>query len=540
MKLRDYQQRAIDQLYDWFRAGNEGNPCLVLPTGAGKSHIIAALCKDALQSWPETRILMLTHVKELIQQNAEKMREHWRNAPLGIYSASIGRRDLGEPITFAGIQSVRNKAAQIGHVDLILIDECHLVSHKEEGGYRKLISALKAINPSLRVVGLTATPYRLGHGLITDKPAIFDALIEPVTIQELVDGGYLSMLRSKVTAKALSTEGVHKRGGDFIESELQAAVDTDDNNAAVVAEIIERGKDRKSWLIFCSGVDHAQHIADRMNAEGIVTACVTGATPKGERERIIAAFKRGDIRALTNANVLTTGFDHPGIDLIAMLRPTMSAGLYVQMAGRGLRIAPGKVDCLVLDFAGNVATHGPIVAVEPPKRGETKGEGEAPVKVCDTCGELVHPSVRICPACLTPFPEPVKKELRLHSDDIMGLSGTDMPVSSWSWRVHTSRTSGRDMLRVTYYGAGLAGDAVDEYLPVCNPGYAGDKAMGLLAWMARKADATMPARPHDGDEYEWLKSVADAMDDARHPSIIEHKRDGKFYRVIRRDWNATE
>lgn len=540
MKLRDYQQRAIDMLHDWFRAGNEGNPCLVLPTGAGKSHIIAALCKDALQSWPETRVLMLTHVKELIQQNAEKMREHWRNAPMGIYSASIGRRDLGEPITFAGIQSVRNKASAIGHVDLILIDECHLVSHKDEGGYRTLIGELKAINPALRVVGLTATPYRLGHGLIIDAPAIFDALIEPVTIQELVDGGYLSMLRSKVTAKALSTDGVHKRGGEFIESELQAAVDTEDNNAAVVAETIERGKDRKSWLVFCSGVDHAQHICDRMNAEGIVTECVTGATPKGERERIIGAFKRGEIRALTNANVLTTGFDHPGIDLIAMLRPTMSAGLYVQMAGRGLRIAPGKVDCLVLDFAGNVATHGPIVAVEPPKRGETKGEGEAPVKVCETCGELVHPSVRICPACLTPFPEPVKKALSLRSDDIMGIEGVDMPVSSWAWHVHTSRTSGRDMLRVTYYGAGLAGDAITEYLPVCNPGYAGEKAMGLLAWMASKSGAVMPVKLHDGDEYEWLKSVADAMDDSRPPSMIEHKRDGKFHRVIRREWNATE
>ena len=184
--LRDYQQRAIDQLYAWFANGNKGNPCLVLPTGSGKSHIVAALCKDALQNWPDTRILMLTHVRELIEQNAEKMRLHWRGAPMGIYSAGLGRKQLGEPITFAGIQSIRKRASQVGHIDLCIIDECHLVSHKDEGGYRSFLAELKAINPALRVAGLTATPYRLGHGMITDKPALFDDLIEPVTIEELV------------------------------------------------------------------------------------------------------------------------------------------------------------------------------------------------------------------------------------------------------------------------------------------------------------------------------------------------------------------
>ena len=196
--LRPYQQRAIDQLYEWFKT-NTGNPCLVLPTGAGKSHIVAALCKDAVQNWSGTRILMLTHVKELIEQNAEKMRLHWPNAPMGIYSASIGKRQLGEPITFAGIQSVVKKADLLGHIDLVIIDECHLVNHKNEGGYRTLLADLQAINPNMRVVGLTATPFRLGHGLITDKPAIFDDLIEPASIDELIYHGYLSTLKSKVT-----------------------------------------------------------------------------------------------------------------------------------------------------------------------------------------------------------------------------------------------------------------------------------------------------------------------------------------------------
>jgi len=276
--LRDYQQRTIDQLYAWFEEGGNGNPCLVLPTGSGKSHIVAALCKDALQQWPETRVLMLTHVKELIEQNAEKMRQHWPGAPMGIYSASIGRKDLGEPITFAGIQSVRTKAKQLGHTDLVIIDECHLVNHKDEGGYRMLLEQLKAINPELRVVGLTATPYRLGHGLITDKPALFDALINPISIEELIYKGYLSTLRSKVTKAKLDVTGVHKRGGEFIESELQAAVDTDDKNQAVVQEVMALAGDRKAWLFFCAGVKHAEHIAEALRQLGVTAACVSGDT----------------------------------------------------------------------------------------------------------------------------------------------------------------------------------------------------------------------------------------------------------------------
>jgi len=522
--LRDYQQRSLDQLYAWLR-DNAGNPCLVLPTGAGKSHIVAALCKDALQNWPETRILMLTHVKELIEQNAEKMRQHWPGAPMGIYSASLRRKHLGEPITFAGIQSIRNKAQEIGHVDLVVIDECHLVSHKDEGGYRALLQALQATNPALRVIGLTATPYRLGHGLITDAPALFHGLIEPVTIEELVFKGHLSTLRSKRTTARLDTTGVHKRGGEFIEAELQAAVDTDLNNEEVVREAIALAGNRRSWLFFCAGVQHAEHIAETLRAHGIATGCITGSTARKEREETIAAFKAGELRALTNANVLTTGFDAPSIDLIVMLRPTMSASLYVQMAGRGMRVAPGKEDCRVLDFAGVVQTHGPITAVQPPKR-KGEGNGEVPMKVCDTCDELVHISVMICPACGTPFPAPEKIGFTLRNDDIMGIDGETLDVTSWHWREHTSRTSGKDMLAVTYYGS-LSDAPVTEYLTVLHEGYAGDKAMRLLSTLATNAGALLG---------NTLTESADALNDATPPTEVEFRKDGKFHRILKRTW----
>ncbi|MFN8993758.1 MAG: DEAD/DEAH box helicase [Pseudomonadota bacterium] len=526
--LRAYQQLAIDQLYDWM-GNHNGNPCLVLPTGAGKSHVVAALCKDAVQNWPETRILMLTHVKELIEQNAEKMLQHWPNAPMGIYSASIGKRQLGEPITFAGIQSVRNKANLLGHVDLIIIDECHLVSHKDEGGYRGLIDQLTQINPHLRVIGLTATPYRLGHGLITDKPAIFDGLIEPVTIPGLIEQGYLATLRSKVTTAKLSVDGVHKRGGEYIESELQAAVNTDPLNAAVVQEVIKLAGVRKSWLFFCAGIDHARNVAVMLNALGVPADVVTGDTSKKERAQIIADFKAGRLKALTNANVLTTGFDYPDIDLIAMLRPTLSPGLYVQMAGRGLRLKSHTDHCLVLDFAGVVARHGPIVAVEPPKKGGT-GEGDAPIKVCEHCGEINHAAFKNCSNCGEAFPEPEPPPPKLHNDDIMGLEGNEMDVKEWVWRIHESRTSGKEMLTVTYYGRNLSDKPVTEYITILHEGYAGEKARRTLIGMAFQAGVQInPA----GD----LEDIVQQMTNAAAPAELIYRLDGKFYRVLGRNWS---
>jgi DNA repair protein RadD len=506
---------------------NDGNVCMVLPTGAGKSVIIAEIMRNALQNWPETKTLMLCHQKELLEQNAEKMRQHWPGAPMGIYSASIGRKQLGEPITFAGIQSIRTKAQEVGHIDLVLIDECHLVSHNDEGGYRAFMAELQAINPALRVVGLTATPYRLGHGLITDAPAIFADLIEPVSIEELVFRGYLSKLRSKVTGARLDVSKVKKRGGEYIEADLQRAVDTDDQNHSVVREVIARAENRKAWLFFCTGVNHAQHVAEVLQEYGIAAACVTGDTPKAERAAILADFKAGKLRALTNANVLTTGFDYPDIDLIAMLRPTMSPSLYVQMAGRGMRPKSHTDHCLVLDFAGVVETHGPITAVQPPKKAGS-GEGEAPVKVCDTCNELCPISARVCPACGAEFPAPEKKRLELHTDDIMGIEAQELEVTQWNWRKHVSKASGKEMLAVTYYGA-LSDKPITEYLPINHEGYAGQKALALLGEAKRQSHAP-------NTEESSLDGIADAMNKGVAPAIITYKQDGKFYRVLTRSW----
>lgn len=530
LELRPYQQKAVDTLYEWL-SDNDGNPCIVMPTGSGKSLVIAAICRDVLTKWNDTRILMLTHVRELIEQNAQKLTNLWPNAPLGIVSSGLNRSDFGYPITFAGVQSVRSKALQLGHIDLIIVDECDLISHKDEGSYRQLITQLAKINPYIRVIGLTATPYRLGHGMITDKPAIFDGLIEPVSIKELIELGFLAVLRSKLTETELDVSGVKKRGGDYIESELQKAVDTTDSNTSVVNEVIEKAGNRQSWLFFCSGVEHAEHIRDLLLEKGVSAATVTGDTPKAERDRLISDFRAGKIKALTNANVLTVGTDMPNTDLLVMLRPTESARLYVQMAGRGMRPKSHTDHCLVMDFAGNVKKHGPIIHVQPPSK-EGNGDGEAPTKACPNCMELVHLSVRQCTHCGYEFPEPesgAKKSLSLRQDDIMGIENRSIEIKSWAWRVHESQKSGKEMIKVTYYPKNYTEKAVSEYLCILHDGYAGQNGRRTLAALARQSGVNL-GNTEDIDELCGLFFSASP------PATIEVSKDGKWDRVIARIW----
>lgn len=521
---REYQARAVTMCFDWLSA-NQGNPCLVLPTGAGKSIVVAEICRQAVQGWPGTRILMLVHVQELVQQNAEKMRTVWPNAPLGIYSAGLRRKEI-DAITFASIQSIHRKAELVGHIDLVIADEAHTIGHKDEGTYREFLKALAEINPALRVIGLTASPWRLGHGLVTERPAIFDALLEPVKIEELQNLGFLTQLRSKVTSTTLDTIGVHKRGGDFIESELQKHVDTADKNAAIVDEVIQRAGDRKSWLFFCTGIEHATHVRDALRERGITAEMVTGETPNGERAQIIVDYKAKRITALVNVQVLTTGFDVPDIDLIALMRPTESPGLFMQSVGRGFRVKSHTDHCLILDFAGVIARHGPITSLKiPTKAGE--GDGIPPSKSCPECGEIVATAARKCPACGYDFPEPEKQPLQLRNDDIMGREPSEMEVSSWTWGVQRSRKSDLPMIVVSYYGA-FGTQSIKEFLCLWHDGFAQAKAQARLRELAKGCH--VPWEELQGDE------ATQRMERAYPPVRVFYKMEGKYPRIVGQEW----
>lgn len=407
MELRPYQREAIDAIYKYFSEKN-GNPLVVMPTGTGKSVVIANFLREALFNWPDTRVVVLTHVKELIQQNFNALIAAWNEAPAGICSAGLGSRDLQSQIIFAGIQSIYKRAYEVQKCELVLIDEAHLLNKSASGMYRKFLTNLTSINPHLKIIGFTATPYRLDQGMLTEgDDALFTDIAYDIPLLKMIDEGYLVPLVPKQTETTLDVSGVHTRGGDFIQSELEDAVDLEHVNRSSVDEILKEGKDRGSWLIFCAGVKHAEHVRDIIIENGITCEMVTGDTPPAQRDRILQDFKAGRLRCVTNMNVLTVGFDAPGIDLIGMLRPTKSLNLYVQMLGRGTRLATGKEDCLVLDFAGNTKRLGPVDMVHTRvKKPGASGEGAPPTKTCPECKMICFAGVSVCENCGYNFPPP--------------------------------------------------------------------------------------------------------------------------------------
>lgn len=332
MQLRPYQQGAVDAIFDYWDQGG-GNPLVDLATGTGKSVVISTLARRAIEQWPEARILALVHVKELVEQNAKALLRAWPAAPLGINSAGLGRRDKRSQILYASIQSVaREDAFSLGERHIIIVDEAHLIPTKGNGQYRTLINRLREAVPKARICGFTATPYRLDSGRLDGgDDRLFDQTVYSYDIGQGVDDGYLSPLISRATGAVIDVSQVKRAGGEFVAGALEAAADREALTAAACDEIIVKGADRRAWLVFCAGVAHAEHVRDAMRARGIHAETVTGDTPKAERDRLINAFREGRLRCLTNANVLTTGFDAPRCDLIAMLRPTLSTSLYVQM-----------------------------------------------------------------------------------------------------------------------------------------------------------------------------------------------------------------
>ena len=519
MELRPYQRAAIDALYDYF-GGNTGNPLVVMPTGTGKSVVIAGFIREALATYPDTRILMLTHVKELIQQNFMALMRAWSAAPAGIYSAGLSRRDIRAQVLFAGIQSIHKHAARVQRCDLVIIDEAHLLGRADSGMYRAFLAELNRINSGyLKIVGFTATPYRLDSGMLHEgKERLFTDIAYDVPVLRMIQEGYLSTVIPKQTTTQLDVSGVGTRGGEFIAGQLEAAVDREDVTRAAVAEIVKHGEGRGSWLIFCAGVAHAKHVRDAIREHGITAETVTGDTPGPERDGILAAFKAGRLRCVTNANVLTTGFDAPGTDLIALLRPTKSVGLYVQMVGRGTRLAPGKDDCLVLDFAGNTARHGPIDTVDGRKKEKGDAEGEAPIKVCPECETINHAAVRACVSCGYEFPPPeVKVTAQAASNALLSTQQQAewATVTGVSYRAHTK--PGKPVSLRVSYDCGFVQHS--EWVCFEHTGFARQKAE---AWWRRRSQAPIPA------------TVAEALANTpslREPEAIQVRPVGQYTEI---------
>ena len=442
MILRWYQSEAVAATWG-FLCSQPGNPVVVLPTGAGKSVVIAQLCRDAVERY-EGRVIVLAHRKELLEQNADKIMRLLPGIDIGIYSAGLRSRDTDHAVVVAGIQSVFKRAYDFGRRNLVICDEVHLVPFDGEGMYRTFLADLRSANERLRMVGTTATPFRLDCGPLCRPDGLFQKVAYSASIQRLIADGYLSRLTTKPADTSADTSGLRVRAGEFVAAESEALFSRLVDSAC--REIVTKTADRRSVLIFCSGVDHAQQVARAIERlAGEPCGVVTGETLPLERTATLGAFASQRLRFLTNCDILTTGYDCPCIDAIAILRATMSAGLYAQIVGRGLRVAPGKANALILDFGENIKRHGPIDAIDYGRCRQTGLQpGEAPTKNCPNCGIECYAGLSEC-ECGFRFPPP-KNRHQAEADEQSEVLSTPetFVVEAVSYAAHEKKKAGPD------------------------------------------------------------------------------------------------
>lgn len=447
--LRPYQSNAIKAVYDHLR-DKDTNPCVVIPTAGGKSLCIAEVARDAVVKW-HGRVLILAHVKELVEQNAGKIKAVQPDLPVGIYSAGLESRDVEQPVIVAGIQSIYNKADVFKPFDLVMIDECHLIPPDGEGRYQTFLNAAKARNPNVRLIGWTATPYRTQGGLICKPENLLNEICYEIGVKELINRGYVSNITAKAGKFTPDTDGLHIRAGEFVAEDVEKLMGEDGLVNSACREIVELTERRKACLVFCTSVAHCKKVAAQIaKLSGEECAIVTGDTPAPEREETIRRLRGesmaadlfgaapGPLKYCCNVSVLTTGTDIPRLDTIALLRPTNSPGLLVQMVGRGFRLSPetGKTECLVLDYGKNIERHGPIDMIKVKEPGQ--GGGGPLAKVCPQCRAIVNLPVMLCPECGHQWPrkEPERKSHEATAARVGILSG-DVTTEKFAVR-HTS------------------------------------------------------------------------------------------------------
>lgn len=551
INLRHYQQASLDKLYHWWQThpGIDEAPLVVVPTGGGKSWIIAELTRLLWDTWPEElpRTLVLVPSKELAEQNAEKLAALLpQHLHLDYYSASLGRKRPDADVIVATIGSVYRQAHLLGNIKMVIVDECHLISPDGAGRYRHLLREL-AKYCQFRVCGYTATPFR-GNGVwLTDgKDPLFSGIAYDVPMEELFKDGYLAPLvrpMDAITTK-IDVSGISTSGGDYHLDDLGERVG--EYLIAAADETLTLAADRKKWLAFCPTVATALQLVDLLRERGVAVALVTGETPKQERAQMIADFRAGRLRCLVTVLALAIGFDVPDVDCLIWLRPTISPVLYVQGSGRGLRIADGKTDCLWIDYTDTTARLGPIDKIKGRKKGKGPTDPQAPYAICDECGAQVRPaSLTHCPECGALLREPEAKPFVGASvaavlSRQLTAKVVRYPVDKVTYHRHVKPGS-PDSMRVEYW-SGLRVVA-KEWVCFAHQGFAGEKARQW--WLKRVAqtddDLTRPpaATIKALELLAGYEPFARAPLSAVVPAFIHVNEYGKYPEIIRFEWETT-
>jgi DNA repair protein RadD len=541
-KRRDYQIEAIKGLKNTIKRYPKCNPLLVLPTGAGKTIVTADIIHEVRKSG--YRVIVLARTKELIQQNRDKFcqafPEHCNDA--GAYCAGLGERDASADILFASIQSVAKRADEIGPRELVIIDEAHQVPVNEDSQYQTFFAALERLNkqygrPAPKRIGLTASPYRLDGGLIFGGPeSQFDRVAYNVRLRDLIDDGYIT---EPVTLPATSIDlsEVRKVAGEYSQSGGGGVF----LETTATAEIWQAAKDKgcKSVLIFATGVAHAELIRQELLTLGEQASVITGETVPLIRESVISSFSNRRIKWLINVNCLTTGFDAPCIDMVAIARATTSAGLFLQMVGRGFRLYDDKKQCWIMDFGGNIDRFGPI---DSPSYGEDAIKTTNPKagRVCPACFFENPKLSKVCLSCDKPFEKPAPAE-RQEVPDSLDLGSKpilsqpeNFKVISCSYKRHVPKNAKelnkRDSLKATYCCVAEGDDETNllgkryfsEWVCIEHEGFARQKAE---AWWRQRSQYEVPASIDEALE------IIDGWYGIAETTMIEVRQDGKYNRI---------
>jgi len=523
VEWRPYQWRAVNAAVLALKAGQA--PLLVLPTGSGKSLIIADATRRALAKAMGTVIIAPS--RELVRQDADAV-ELVTGVTPSLACAGLGPIKIGGPVVIGTPQTLARRLKQLGHVDLLAVDEAHRLGRKASGQIHTIVSTLRAANPTLMLLGATATPFRLDSGrLIEGTDRVFNAVAFDISYLELVDQKYLSPLVGPRDAiERLDVAGLRLVGGDYAAADL-ARFDRIDLTGRIADQIVAHGVDRKSWLVFAVSVKHAEHLAEALIDRGIDARLLTGRTARDERKDLVAHFKAGHVRCLVGCDVFSTGFDAPAVDLIAVVRPTCSPVWHVQSAGRGTRPAPGKTDCLILDFAGNFSRLGPIDAPHVRAKGErTRNNDDAPLtRCCPHCAGIIAARATSCAICRASLIETRKPRraaalsIRAARHAVITGSGL-LPVRGVIYTVH--RKPGRpDSLRLQYRITGFHFPTVSEWLTCWHQGLAGSQARA--EWRRRLHPGVSHQVPRDA-----VEAVAVASSRLRQPAHVRIARQGEF------------
>lgn len=400
LEPRLYQSLAVESV---FPLKDYSKKLVVIPTGGGKS-LISAILAQLISL--ENRMLIITHVQELVSQTEKELKELDPSLDVGVYCAALDRRDTDKMITIASVQSIYKRLDWWFDVSCIIVDEAHRITPVEGKTYRAVLDSF----PDVPLVGLTATPFRDGTGYLHEgEYKLFDEISFEVTYDELVNDGYLVPFAERGSDLAYETDTLHMRGGEFIASELDVLARDTKKTQEICQQFVQRSQGRKYPLIFAINVRHAQIIREIMEFEhGKLCSIMYSGMEKDGLDRKIEreSFEQGITDYLLNVAMLTTGYNFRPIDCIGLFCPIGSPVKYIQCVGRGTRTAPGKPDCLLLDYGGNVSRHGHFASPEIKPRDKTKG----PVKPCPNveCGEINSIAARYCKVCRTKFQEMFK------------------------------------------------------------------------------------------------------------------------------------